>query len=131
MTQTEIQILKSLPFEVQLELSTKSDKEKKDYLFYHQGHPEWSHENILKRMALDIVMTDVFVKGKKPIDINDPVFLKEMLEKSDGWLNRNFPTSYEKIRPYYRAAIVKIDGYIQKGIKFIQDAIEFIQNIFN
>lgn len=113
---------------------------KQEFNDYKAKHPEWTLTQLMNRVSIGITLEGEDCKGgllqAPPIGGghigDDPVFLKKLFQKANGWMGRNLPPDlYEAIKPSFESAIKKLDYYICKGIIIVKNLWDMICSIFN
>lgn len=97
-----------------------SPQKKELYAFYKKSHPNWSHNQIMMRVAVDDVLDNPAgpVNGKGQDVEPTPEFLREVLSHAKDFLRR----SNIYIEEVYRAlnsAIERLTELINRGIRYL------------
>lgn len=106
-----------------------SARQKELYSFYKQSHPDWSHNQIMMRLAIDGVLDDPNgpVNGLGgDVEPSAPV-LKEILEQAKKFLKDNGIEIDDVIRALNRA-IDFLSELIRRGVDYVKDLIRIIMN---
>lgn len=104
-----------------------SPQKKELYAFYKNSHPNWSHNQIMMRVAVD----DVFDSPSGPINSQGqdaeptPEFLREVLERAKDFLKRSDIYIDEVFRAL-NAAIERLTQLIMQGIKYLGNVLKDI-----
>ena len=107
-----------------------SEKKQKEYDFYSEQHPDWTHATVIKRIALAESISKALdgFGNDDNIDKN-PKFQSAVFKAIDEWL-RKFPAIHQQVMPFLKAAIEKMNYYIKKGIQVITSIYETIKELF-
>ena len=107
---------------------------KREFNDYKSRHPEWGIRQLMNRISIGIALEgencDEIINVE--VDINNPKYLKFVLDKADGWMKRNISSNlYLKIGPVFKTVIKKLDDYIDMGLKFVQNLWKSICSFFD
>ena len=116
----------------QQEYNRLSLDDRRDYDIFASQHPNWDHDTVMKRVAINGQIGKLLGDNPMQDDVDKkPEFQKGVLTGIDGWMKKYAPRIHQQIGPFIRAAIEKLNYYIQQGIKFIASIFETIKAIFN
>lgn len=100
------------------------------YDFQQSLHPQWSHFQLMNRVAFQIKI-DGFIDDGGNVDPVDPDFWKTIIGKVDQWFSTTFPNLYNKVRDVFSRISAELSDMIKKGIKVIGDFLERLLNMLN
>lgn len=93
--------------------------------YYKKLHPDWSDEQIWIAVALH-TEEDKAVENNKDFDEKDPEFLKSIIASARNWLKEILPGIFAKVGQFFDHLINNIGVWVQKGLSYAIDAIEYI-----
>lgn len=93
--------------------------------YYKKLHPDWSDEQIWIAVALH-TEEDKAVENNKDFDEKDPEFLKSIIASARNWLKEILPGIFAKVGQFFDQLINNIGVWVQKGLSYAIDAIEYI-----
>lgn len=99
-----------------------SSAKKREYDLNRELHPNWSHNQIMLKLAVDDSIGDVLNKGNTDINPNNPVFLRALLNGAKEFLSSVGCVALE-ILTFLDDAIDSLTDLIAKGISWVGDAL--------
>lgn len=74
--------------EEQIQYNALSSSEREDYDYLRRKHPNWSHKQIMNKLAIEIQVIKVLDKGNTDVDFEDPEILIQILKGAKEFLTR-------------------------------------------
>lgn len=105
------------------------------YEYYKKLHPEWSEEQIIAAVSVDMSAANVITKAGKDVTPNDPDIIRDVLDGARNWLKEVLPDVFAKVAEMFEKLINNIGAWAQKGLEYVIDAIDFLykkgKTVFN
>ena len=96
--------------------------QKEDYDRLQRRHPNWSHEEIMARLAIQVKLEQIPIKPTGPID-EDPEILKEILQGAKSFLITVGCFLWD-VFEVIDDAINTLSSLISRGITYIGNKLE-------
>ena len=96
------------------------------YNYYKKLHPEWSHEQIMAAVSIEMSAADKVTKAGKDADPNDPELIRSVLLGAKEWLHEVLPEVFAKVANFFDDLINNIGKWIEKGLGYVINAIDYL-----
>lgn len=96
------------------------------YEYYKKLHPEWSQEQIMAAVSIDMSAANEVSKAGKDADPNDPELIGAVLQGAREWLHEVLPEVFAKVAEFFDYLITNIGKWAEKGLAYVVDAIDYL-----
>lgn len=96
------------------------------YNHYKELHPEWSHEQIMAAVSIDMSASVEVSKAGAEVNPNDPDLIRSILQNARDWLKEVLPDVFSKVAVFFDNLINHIGEWVVKGLGYVIDAIDYL-----
>ena len=96
------------------------------YEYYKKLHPEWSHEQIVAAVSVEMSAANEVTKAGKDANPNDPDLIRSVLQGAKEWLREVLPDVFAKVANFFDELINNVGKWVEKGLNYVIDAIDYL-----
>lgn len=96
------------------------------YNHYKSLHPEWSHEQIMAAVSIEMSAANKVTDAGENADPNDQELIRSVLLGAKEWLHEVLPEVFAKVANFFDDLINNIGKWLAKGLGYVFDAIDYL-----
>ena len=96
------------------------------YNHYKRLHPEWSHEQIMAAVSIEMSAANKVTEAGEKADPNDQELVRSVLLGAKEWLHEVLPEVFANVANFFDDIINNIGKWIEKGLSYVFDKCMFM-----
>lgn len=96
------------------------------YNHYKELHPDWSEEQIIAAVSIEMNAENVISREGKDVNPDDPDLIREILVGARDWLEEVLPNIFAKVSHFFESLLSTIGDWVAKGLTYVVDAIAYL-----